>query len=77
VEIFTRVDGYEVPYGQVPTDNLWLGDLWAIGISALVIGLSSLTYHFIEKPGRTWMRDRVSGPRRPGRTVAPKQTPSV
>ncbi len=76
-EIFDKVDGYEVPYDQVPTENLWLGDVWVLGISALVIGLSALTYHFIEKPGRSWMRDRVSGKRRPGRTVAPKQTPSV
>ena len=76
-EIFDKLDGYEVPYDQVPTDNLLTGDIWVIIVSAIVIGLSSLTYHFIEKPGRSWMRDRVSGKRASSASVAPKRTSSV
>jgi peptidoglycan/LPS O-acetylase OafA/YrhL len=41
----------------------WQGDVWSIVMLALVIGVSVLTYRFIEVPSRSWFR-RVGQARR-------------
>jgi len=41
--------------GRAPTD-LWMGDLATIGIIALIVGVSALTFRFIERPTRVWVR---------------------
>lgn len=76
-ELFDRLDGYEVAAALVPTERMWTGDLWVIGGSIVVIGVSALTYEFVEKPGREWMRKRVSRKKQKPATLAPTQTPSV
>jgi len=48
--------------------RLWQGDMAYIVYLALVIGMSCFTYHWIEKPGREWIRARVQ--RRKGFPVA-------
>jgi peptidoglycan/LPS O-acetylase OafA/YrhL len=42
--------------------QLWHGDLAYPVMLALVIAVSCLTYRWIEKPGRKWVRDRVRAP---------------
>jgi len=42
--------------------QLWHGDLAYPVVLALVIAVSYLTYRWIEKPGREWVRDRVRAP---------------
>jgi peptidoglycan/LPS O-acetylase OafA/YrhL len=39
--------------------RLWHGDVAYVGYIALVIVISSLTYRWIEKPAREWVRMRV------------------
>lgn len=34
--------------------NAWTGDLAAIGFLGLTIGVASVTYHWVENPGRRW-----------------------
>ncbi len=71
-ELFTRLGGYEEAYANVPRDRLLTGDAYVIGISILVIALSAVTYNFIEKPGRDFVRGLVK--RRPAQksaTIAP------
>jgi peptidoglycan/LPS O-acetylase OafA/YrhL len=35
--------------------DVWSGTLSLIAVVAIVIAISSFTYHFIEKPARRWM----------------------
>lgn len=54
--IFDKLRGYEEPASAVPMDQVWAGDLTVILGLAVIIGLSSLTYRFIEQPGRNAAR---------------------
>jgi peptidoglycan/LPS O-acetylase OafA/YrhL len=55
-ELFDRLPGYETADALVPTERLLTGDLYVVGVTALVIGLSALTYEYVEKPGRDAFR---------------------
>ena len=37
--------------------NPWLGDFAALGFVGLTIAVASLTYHWVENPGRRWFND--------------------
>ena len=54
--------------------RLWHGDVAYVGYIALVIVTSSLTYRWIEKPAREWVRMRV---RRGWPPLRPRELPSV
>ena len=32
------------------------GDLWAIAMLVIVVGVSFVSYHLVEVPGRNWFR---------------------
>jgi peptidoglycan/LPS O-acetylase OafA/YrhL len=40
---------------RVDFGSIWLNDLFALAVLAFIIGLSALTYRWIETPGRDWV----------------------
>jgi peptidoglycan/LPS O-acetylase OafA/YrhL len=52
------VDGRDV---RTLGASAWQGDLLAVLMLAVVIGLAALTYRLIEQPPRRWMRQRLAG----------------
>ncbi|MBD3836915.1 acyltransferase [Brevundimonas sp.] len=40
---------------RIDFGSVWLNDLFALAVLAVIIGLSALTYRWIETPGRDWI----------------------
>jgi peptidoglycan/LPS O-acetylase OafA/YrhL len=59
VGVFTHrnIDGQDTLFFGVQS---WQGDIAYVGYLAMVIAMSYFTYRWIEKPGREWVRNRVS-----------------
>jgi peptidoglycan/LPS O-acetylase OafA/YrhL len=72
VHLFTHVDVDGVDTYFLGTQR-WHGDIAYLVFLALVIAMSTITYRLIEKPGRDWVRKRVS--RRASRIPATKPAP--
>jgi peptidoglycan/LPS O-acetylase OafA/YrhL len=60
IDVFTfqGIDGGHVPFLG---NRLWQGDILYAVYLAMIIAMSYLTYRWIEKPGREWVRNRVRG----------------
>lgn len=61
VDPFTHLTHYlpDGHYLDLLGANPWQGDIANVVFLAIVIAVSHLTYRWIEKPGRDWVRDRV------------------
>ena len=72
VHLFSHVDVDGMDTYFLGTQR-WQGDIAYVVFLALVIAMSSITYRWIEKPGRDWVRKRVL--RRASRVPATEPAP--
>ena len=60
-----------MPNGRrVDLGSVWLNDLFSLAVIAFIVGLSALTYRWIETPGRDWINGRLN--KKPDAVARPK-----